>query len=274
MGESSFQHEDLSGTVVGLRYRLLERTDAGVLGENYLAERTNDGETVVVKMLHHLREAAAVARLGEIASKLLELNAASVVRAQAVFPQESPACIVVEHVPWATLRETIESEGRIDPWRAWGIAVEVLNALEAGQALGLAHGDVTPDTILVGRGGRVKLADFALATLNEDPKRTKLGPIYTGAPEYKAPERLAERTGPRSDIWSVGACLYEMVTGRRAFPQTGGALMVAVLTMEPDALPADVPLDLADVVRRALEKEPGKRFANAADMRASMLVPA
>jgi serine/threonine-protein kinase len=183
--------------------------------------------------------------------------------------------IVMELLPGATLADRLR-QGPMDEPGTRRLASEVLGALAAAHAAGIVHRDVKPANILWARDGSAKVADFGIAKgtepgfgPNADLTATNL---VVGTPAYLAPERLAGHPAtPRSDLWSLGAVLYEALAGRRPFPSS------AVLVHDPE-MPGAVPLEelrhgldprFARAIDRSLARDPDRRFATAAEMAAA-----
>jgi serine/threonine-protein kinase len=184
--------------------------------------------------------------------------------------------IVMERLPGATLADRLR-EGPMDEPGTRRLASEVLGALAAAHAAGIVHRDVKPSNILWARDGSVKVADFGIAKGLEpllDPQSGDLTGTHLviGTPAYLAPERLAgERATPSSDLWSLGAVLYEALAGARPFSR-------ATALMPDPERPEPVPLEvrrpgvdppLAAAIERALARYPERRFATAAEMAAA-----
>jgi serine/threonine protein kinase len=177
-----------------------------------------------------------------------------------------PGYLVLEYIDGAPLR------GPLAPTEAVRLMLQVADALDAAHQRGILHRDLKPANILVTTDGRVKVLDFGLAkamTPAQDVTRTTEG-IVAGTAAYMSPEQAEGKPlDARSDIFSLGAVLYEMLSGIRAF---GGTTMLrvlnAVLSDDPPALQA--PAALERIVRRCLQKRPGDRFQTMADVRMAL----
>jgi serine/threonine-protein kinase len=186
---------------------------------------------------------------------------------------------VMEYLPGPSLEELIKQHGPLPPERAVHLLRQVCAALQEAHAAGLVHRDVKPGNVLVcERGGLAdvaKLLDFGLVRGHgldsDDAKLTQQGAI-AGTPAYMSPEQAAGRedVDGRSDIYSLGAVAYFLLTGQPPFVRGSAVQTLAAHLGEPvvppDRLRADVPADLQAVVLRCLEKEPARRFARAADL--------
>ncbi|HZA60285.1 MAG TPA: protein kinase [Actinomycetota bacterium] len=175
--------------------------------------------------------------------------------------------IVMEYVEGPTLSEVLRREGRLDPDRAAAIAAEVATALHSAHERGLVHRDVKPGNVMLDRDGRVKVVDFGIARAAADDTLTQTG-LILGTASYLSPEQAQGLTvDARSDVYSLGCVLYEMLTGRPPFqgetPVSIAYKHVNERAVRPSTLNADVPPHLDQAVMRALEKDPDARFATA-----------
>jgi hypothetical protein len=185
------------------------------------------------------------------------------------------AYFAMDRIEGRSLGQIIEREGPLPPRRAFEIAASVARALEHAHRSGIVHRDVKPENVLVDEGGRVFLTDFGLARdLDLDAKLTATGQ-FVGTPAYAPPEQLHGRpTDARSDVYSLGATLYEAVTGRPpfkgdSFPST----VYSVLHESPPRIRKIVPTvarDAEAVILACLEKEPALRYASAALLEADL----
>jgi serine/threonine protein kinase len=178
--------------------------------------------------------------------------------------------IVMELVEGETLAERLAARGRL-PWpEAFALGEQVARALAAAHAHGLVHRDVKPANILIGPGGRAKVTDFGIAKAAASATLTRTGMVL-GSANYVSPEQArGDGVGPAADQYSLGCVLFEAVTGQ---PPYRGRTAVAIATQQvsapvpdPRAHHRDLPGPAADLIRRALAKEPGERFASATAM--------
>jgi serine/threonine-protein kinase len=184
-----------------------------------------------------------------------------------------PAYIVSELVEGPTLRQLLErSGGKIVPEIAVPIAARVAAALGAAHARGIVHRDVKPDNVMIDvghgkkAGARVLLTDFGIARMTEDDTMTATGSIL-GSPSYMSPEQARSGTiGPGSDVFSLGATLYQMVVGRTPFqgkdPLTVIAALVSGEFLRPGQVDARVGPELEAVILRCLKRQPSERYAD------------
>jgi serine/threonine-protein kinase len=181
--------------------------------------------------------------------------------------------MIMEFVEGHSLNELL-AIGRFDEARAVHITSQVLNALAHAHRLGVVHRDAKPSNILVGPGDRVKLTDFGIASRTGDPKLTAVGTAI-GSLYYMSPEQMkAEPIDARSDLYSVGATLYEMITGIRPVPgESFYSILKAHTETKPkpmiDLVPGITP-GLSRVVEKSLEKSPAARFQTAEEFQAAL----
>jgi serine/threonine protein kinase len=231
------------------------------MGEVYKGRDTRLDRTVAIKVLPPDRGDAR--RFEQEARAVAALNHPNIVSIYDV----GENYIVTELVDGATLRnQSFSLRKTLD------IVVQVAEGLAAAHAAGFAHRDLKPDNIMVTRDGRAKILDFGLAKplaglAEADSTRTMDG-FVIGTVGYMSPEQVRGNAACyRSDIFSLGAVLYEMLTGTRAFQaDTVAEVMTAILKEDPPEPPATVPAGVREVVRHCLEKDPAQRFQSAKDL--------
>lgn len=174
--------------------------------------------------------------------------------------------LAMEFLDGQTLRQEMEAAGFLDPARACLVAKEILAGLEFAHKNGVVHRDIKPENIQILENGQIKLTDFGIARLMFEPNLTMDGQVF-GTPSYMSPEQInGKEIDARSDVFSVGVILYEMIAGVKPF--TGDSVMgitYAIMNKEPDQ-PAQCPYGLWQVVNRALDKSPVMRYASAQAM--------
>jgi serine/threonine protein kinase/surfactin synthase thioesterase subunit len=277
--------EDLSGQPLGT-YRLESRIGAGAMGQVYAAHDEKLNRRVAVKLI--AKDLAAdgdrLRRFRQEAQAASSLNHPNIVVVHDFGELEGRPFIVTELVEGMTLRERLR-EGPVPIRDAIEIALQVTSALAAAHARGLVHRDVKPENVMLRPDGFIKVLDFGLAKLARPESAPADGPRSTsltqpgqaaGTPSYMSPEQArAEPVDARTDVFSVGAVLYELVTGRMAFAGESPAVIFAGILAGTPAVPTslnpDVPLELERLIVKALEKERELRFQSVADMRADLL---
>ncbi len=263
-------------------YRVDSSLGAGGMGEVYRAVDTRLGRAVAVKVLSGPRahDPERLQRFEQEARVAASLSHANVLALHDVGSQDGVDYAVFELLEGQTLRARLEA-GPLPVSKAVDYAVQICQGLAAVHARGIVHRDLKPDNVFVTRTGQVKILDFGLA--KRGPRglgmleggceaRTATEPgLLVGTCGYMAPEQARGRPAdPRSDIFSLGALLYEMLTGRRAFAgPTPADTLAALLTQDPPEISAivrAVPRGLARVVRQCLERNPEERFQSARDV--------
>ncbi len=174
--------------------------------------------------------------------------------------------MAMEYLDGHTLRNEIDTKGFLPPEQAVKIATEILKGLGHAHAKGVIHRDIKPDNIQLLSSGEIKITDFGIARLTFQPNLTMDGQVF-GTPSYMSPEQVVgKELDQRSDLWSVGVLLYEMITGQK--PYAGDSVVsitYAIMNKQPDAPPQASPA-LQHVILKALDKTPSMRFSNAQEM--------
>lgn len=174
--------------------------------------------------------------------------------------------IAMEYLDGSTLRSEIDSQGFLPVQRACEIAIAMLRGLEFAHMNGVVHRDIKPDNIQILSDGRIKITDFGIARLTFEPNLTMDGQVF-GTPSYMSPEQVVGRDiDARSDIFSVGIVLYEMLGGQKPFQgDSVVSITFAIMNKEPAPL-QNAPYGVAQVVQKALDKSPALRYTSAAEM--------
>src|SRR6476661_7345883 len=261
-------------------YRILEKLGAGGMGEVYLAEDTKLGRKVALKILaeEYTTNRDRLHRFEQEACAASALNHPNILTIHEVGSDDGRHFIATEYIDGVTLRRKI-SGTPMDVAEILDIAVQVAGALEEAHAAGIIHRDVKPDNIMVRRNGYVKVLDFGLAKLTEtsterEPSdgeastrvlvQTDAG-VVMGTSHYMSPEQARGKpVDARSDIWSLGVVIYEMVAGRTPFEgETSTDVIVAITQKEPAPLmrfAPNVPAELDWIVTKALRKDREERY--------------
>ena len=245
--------------------KVFEGTDT-VLGRTVaikvLAPQFADDQSFVERFR---REAQAAARIGQ----------QQVVSVFDTGSDDGVHYIVMEYVEGRTLAEFLAGGGRIMPDRAIGIAQDVCRALEAAHAQGVIHRDIKPGNIMMSPRGEVKVADFGIARVTTTNETLAQTAAILGTASYLSPEQAqGQPVDGRSDIYSLGCVLYEMVTGRPPFlgdtPVAVASKQVLEQPVPPSTLNPDVTPELDAVILRALSKNPANRYQSAEEFRADL----
>src|SRR3954447_3616975 len=266
-------------TVFNGRYELHRRLARGGMADVFLARDQLLDRPVAVKVLfpEYAADPNFVERFRREAQSAANLNHPNIVSVYDWGQEQGTYFIVMEYVEGRSLADIIRTEGPLHPQRAAEVASDVAAALGFAHRNGVVHRDVKPGNVLISPTGQVKGADFGIArALGADPESnlTQAGSVM-GTATYFAPEQAQGLPlDPRSDLYSLGVVLYEMVTGR---PPFGGESPVAIAYKHvqeqpapPTQVNANVPADLEAIILKLLAKNPAARYASADDLRADL----
>lgn len=275
--EDTLASDPRVGTVLQERYRILERVAAGGMGVVYRGERLELGRPVAIKFLH-----AWVAADPSFQQRFR-------IEAQAMSQLDHPCCVsiidfgvedrspfmVMDFVTGRTLRSLVHEDGPLPVKQALGIVRQVLAGLAHAHSRGVVHRDIKPDNIVlteaIGLGHQVRILDFGLARLRDTVTGLTQG-MPLGTPSYMAPEQIrGEEVDARTDLYSVGVLLFELLTGKKPFNgERAAAVMLQHQEASPPTLSSIIPgagfsQELEQLVGKALAKKPGDRFASATE---------
>jgi len=269
--------------LLGDRYQLVRRIGAGGMAQVYVAQDRLLGRDVAVKILHEesAGDTTYVERFRREAKAVAQLNHPNVVAVYDWGHTTSDASggrsdyyMVMEYVPGPNLKEVVRARGPLPEDEALSIAAQIASALEVAHERGLVHRDVKPHNVLIAPNGRAKVADFGIA---HDAGLTELTRtnIVPGTAHYLSPEQAQRAVlDGRSDIYSLGVVLYEMLTGH--VPFEGRSLVDVALQhvhdkpVPPRKVRPELSRATEAVVLKALEKDPKKRFQTAEAMRQAL----
>jgi len=273
--------EDDAGFVAGQTigtYTILQLLGAGGMGQVYLATDTRLGRKVALKILptRFTLDAERISRFEKEARAASALNHPNIVTIHEVGSFNDTRFIVTEFVDGHTLRRVMNDK-QLTLSETLNIAIQVAGALKAAHAAGIAHRDIKPENIMLRSDGYVKILDFGLAKLTETSAATphlegstllRSNPgLVMGTVQYMSPEQArGGKTDARTDIWSLGVVLYELLAGQAPFAgETPSHVMVSVMEHEPLPLAesAGVPAELNEIVSKALRKKKKERYQTA-----------
>ena len=254
--------------VLAGRYALEETLGKGGMGRVWRAEDRLLQRPVAIKEVLLPAELSGTDRDAVQGRVLREARAAarlthpSVVTVYDVLQEDGTAYIVMELVEGRTLAEVVSEDGAVPPEKVARIGLDVLSGLERAHAEGIVHRDVKPANVMLDRDGRVKLADFGIASLKGDPKLTQTG-ILLGSPSFMAPEQAQDlASGPPADLWALGATLYFAVEGVPPFDR-GKPIPTLTAVVYDDPRPPQKAGSLALVLTSLLAKDPDNRPSEA-----------
>jgi serine/threonine protein kinase len=265
------------------RFELLERIARGGMGEVYRGRDRSSGDEVAIKRLRpgpELGHAELLARFVREAEILRRLDHPNIVQMLAIVSGndaqgEEQHCIVMEYVPGGSLRRELVRNSVLPQVEALLLTLEVADALAQAHRLDVIHRDVKPENVLLAQDGTVRLSDFGLARVGE---RSFTAPgTVLGTVAYLSPEVLwGHEVDARTDIWSLGVMLFEMLSGVRPFVASSpGATLTAILQQPVPDLAAfcpSAPPALVELTSRMLQKDREQRISSASEVSAALEV--
>ncbi len=261
--------------VFGGRYEVIGRAGSGGMAEVYRARDELLGREVALKVLSERfsRDKAFVERFRREAQAAANLSHPNIVSLYDYGSDDDTYFIVMEFIDGKALSEVIAAEAPLMPERAADIAVEVAAALQRAHSAGLVHRDIKPGNIMITTAGQTKVTDFGIArALRRDGETTMTQTgMVIGTAAYLSPEQAqGNAVDARSDVYSLGCVLYEMLTGRPPFagdtPLSIAYKHVRESAARPSQSNSDVPRELDAIVLKALAKNPDNRYDNATEM--------
>src|SRR5438105_2453796 len=277
------QADSLVGQKIG-HYKISESIGIGGMGEVYLATDITAGRKAALKLLpaRFTGDEERLKRFQQEAHAVVALNHPNILTVYEIGKEHSTHYIASELIEGETLRQRL-ARGRMQLSEAIDVAIQVASALAAAHEAGIVHRDVNPGNIMLRRDGYVKVLDFGIAKLAEQevpatmPKdealmlvETNVGSILGTVP-YMSPEQACGApVDKRTDIWSLGLVLYQMVTGRTPFiGDTPREVMTSILEKDPRLVTSDnrqTPPELQQIISKALHKDRAERYQSAGDM--------
>ena len=275
------------GRTIG-HYKIIEHLATGGMGEVYLAVDTKAERKAALKLLpaRFTADAGRIRRFEQEARAVVALNHPNIVTIYEIGEEDSTHYIVSELIEGETLRQRLLQQP-LEVREALEIAIQVASALSVAHGAGIVHRDIKPENIMLRPDGYVKVLDFGIAKLSEPqpaPDRGDAGKItlhqtrpglVLGTGRYMSPEQTrGEKTDARSDIWSLGVVIYEMVAGVPPFQgKTPSDCIASILMTEPSPLSKaspDVPLKLESILKKALLKNKDARYQSSKEMLADL----
>jgi serine/threonine-protein kinase len=282
-------NKKLSANTTLSHYRIISKIGAGGMGEVYLAQDTRLDRKVAIKFLNeeYSQDADKLKRFIQEAKAASALNHPNILTVYEIGEVDSKNYIATELIDGHTVRQQLSQKEPLSLNEILKIGVQVAEALSAAHAAGIIHRDIKPENIMVRTDGYAKVLDFGLAKLSEPPAvaggsagesiadseaatrfqvNTNPG-VVMGTVFYMSPEQArGSATDARTDIWSLGVVLYEMLARRVPFSgETASHTMVAIYERDPPPL-IDVPIELQRIIRKALTKDIDMRYQSARDL--------
>jgi serine/threonine-protein kinase len=260
------------GTVLSGRYRLEAKLGSGGMSTVYLARDQTLDRPVAVKVMHRemSEQADQLERFRQEARSVAKFSHPNVVSVIDAGEDGGHPYIVFEYVEGETLKQRISRNGALDPQEAIAYAIEIARGLSVAHARNMVHRDIKPQNILIDGEGRAKLTDFGISRQLEQDGMTATGRVL-GTTDYVAPEQaMGRKVDPRTDIYSLGVVLYEMLVGQVPFAADSqvGVAMKHVNEELPDVQRRrpDVSAAVALVVERSTAKDPAERYQQVGEM--------
>jgi len=263
--------DSLIDTLFDGRYMIVRKLGAGGMADVYLAEDQELGRRVAIKILNgrHANDDQFIERFRREAKNAAALNHPNIVSIYDRGEAEDTYYIAMEYLDGRTLKELIVGHGQAPVRVAVEYARQILSALRFAHRHGIVHRDIKPHNVLVDREGRVKVTDFGIARAGTS-QMTETGSIV-GTAQYLSPEQArGGEVDQRSDLYSLGVVLYELLTGKTPFegdtPVEIAMKHLSNTPQTPSELRSDIPPELDMVILRALAKDPDERYQSADEM--------
>ena len=265
-------YEKYVGMIFDGRYRIQRIIGLGGMAVVFEAEDLLMHRTVAVKMLKEGvgDDATSVKRFINESKAVSMLSHPNIVSIYDVSVREDLKYIVMEHIRGITLKNYMSRKGKLPVREAVSFTEQILRALDHAHSKGIIHRDIKPQNIMLLKNGMIKVADFGIAKLPSAETVTvtdkAIGTVYYISPEQASGKPI----DPRSDLYSVGVMLYEMVTGTLPFsadsPVSVALMQIHNTPCPPRALCPELPLGLQQIILRAMEKDPDRRYQSAREM--------
>ena len=284
-GTGLFPQQPKAGEIIADRYRIVSEIGRGAMGVVYRAEHVQISKVMAIKLLHRDLEenpenAARFQREAEAASRLNHPNTVHVFDFGRT--KSGSLYLAMEYVDGDDLGKLIDREGAMPFGRVAYVCAQVAGSVADAHAAGVIHRDLKPENIVIAKGrdgDTPKVLDFGLAKLFEGPIGTQITSSGTivGTPYYMSPEQIqGHELDPRSDIYAMGAIMYECVAGQPPFDAPNSVGVLSKHLSEdptPPSLrsPLSVPAEADEIILRCLEKEPDRRFQTAEELRLALI---
>ena len=254
------------------RYEIHELIGVGGMANVYRCTDTLDDREVAIKILkdEYLNNEEFIRRFKNESKAIAMLSHPNIVKVYDVSFGDMIQYIVMEYIDGITLKEYIDQQGIIEWKDVLHLTIQVLKALQHAHECGIVHRDIKPQNIMLLQDGTIKVTDFGIARFSDKATRTMTDQAI-GSVHYIAPEQArGDSTDGKTDIYSVGVMLYEMLTGRLPF-DGDSAVTVALMQLQstpkrPREVNPGIPIGLEQITMRAMQKQPEDRYTSAAEM--------
>lgn len=260
-----------NGDIIGERYSIISLVGTGGMAYVYNAIDTRLNRRVAIKVLkdEYSSDKSFITKFKAEAQSAARLSHPNIVNVYDVGEEGNVHYIVMELVEGITLKKFIEKRGKLDVNTAVGIAIQIAQGMEAAHASHIIHRDIKPQNIIISKEGKVKVTDFGIAkvaTSNTIAAGQAIGSVHYISPEQARGGYLDEK----SDIYSLGVTLYEMISGRMPFA-ADNTVSVALLHIQEEAIPLreldpEIPLSIERIVQKCMQKKPERRYLTATEL--------
>jgi serine/threonine protein kinase/Flp pilus assembly protein TadD len=264
------------GSLFARRYEIIEELGKGGMGKVYRVFDKKIDEEVALKLIKPeiVADAETIKRFSnelKLARKIAHRNVGKMYE---LMEEEGAHFITMEYVPGENLKSMIRMSGQLGIGTAVSVAKQVCEGLSEAHHLGVVHRDLKPSNIMIDKEGNARIMDFGIARSLKGKGITGAG-VMIGTPEYMSPEQVeGKEVDQRSDIYSLGIILYEMVIGQVPFegdtPFTIGVKQKSEIPKDPKSLNTQIPQDLSRLILRCLEKDKDKRYQSADEVRTDL----
>lgn len=263
------------GKLVGGRYEIISLVGSGGMADVYNATDNRLGRQVAIKVLkeEYSTDKNFVLKFRAEAQSAAGLSHPNIVNVYDVGEDEGLHYIVMELVEGITLKKFVERKGKLDLKEAVGIAIQIAQGMEAAHAKHIIHRDIKPQNIIISKEGKVKVTDFGIAkaaTSNTISAGQAVGSVHYISPE----QARGGYSDEKSDIYSLGVTLYEMISGKMPFA-ADNTVSVALLHINEEAVPLreldpEVPISIEKIVQKCMQKKPERRYLTATELIADL----
>ena len=263
------------GRLIGERYEIISLVGSGGMADVYKAMDTRLGRQVAIKVLkeEYSSDKNFVSKFRAEAQAAAVLSHPNIVNVYDVGEDEGLHYIVMELVEGITLKKFIERKGKLELKEAVGIAIQIAQGMEAAHANHIIHRDIKPQNIIISKEGKVKVTDFGIA--KAATSNTIAAGQAVGSVHYISPEQArGGYSDEKSDIYSLGVTLYEMISGKMPFA-ADNTVSVALLHINEEAVPLreldpEVPASIEKIVQKCMQKKPERRYLTATELIADL----
>jgi serine/threonine protein kinase/Tfp pilus assembly protein PilF len=270
------KEELTTGSTFAGRYHIIEELGRGGMGRVYKAVDTEVNEKIALKLIKPeiAADKKTIERFRNELKFARKIRHKNVCQMYDLSKEEGSYYITMEFVPGDDLKSLIRRMGCLSPGQAISITKQVCDGLAEAHKLGVVHRDLKPHNIMIDQDGSARIMDFGIARSIEGKGITGAG-VMIGTPDYMSPEQVeGKETDSRSDIYSLGIILYEMVTGQTPFegdtPFIIGVKHKSEAPKDPKELATQIPDDLSRIILRCLEKEKGRRYRSAGELQSEL----